>query len=95
MEVRNEGVAYEGTYASLQPYLNETLNSAIRNQIKENITSIFEKTKAQNVDIFRAADNAYKFNKDEWQEYLKSVKDISNYIADFEIEVVVDLKTFI
>lgn len=95
MEVVNENVAYQGAYSVLKPYLNETLISAIKSQITETITSIFEKTKAQNVDLFRVADISYRFNRNDWEEYLLSLGDIDNYLNDFDIEINVNVKSFI
>ena len=95
MEVINEDVAYQGTYAVLTPYLNDALIDAVKSSIEGRVIELFEKTKAQNVDLFKIADRAYKFNKTDWQKFLKGLGDIDNYINKFEIEVNVSIKNFL
>lgn len=95
LEVENDNREVLGAYPNLKPYINKTLKDAIKKQIKEKITNVFETTKSENVDLFRAADMAYRFNKTEWQKYLKTCGNIDNYLENFEIEVKVNVKTFI
>ena len=83
MEVINEDVAYQGTYAVLTPYLNDALIDAVKSSIEGRVIELFEETKAQNVDLFKIADRAYKYNKNDWQKFLKGLGDIDNYINKY------------
>ena len=94
MEVKNDGVSYEGSYTNLSPYENQTLKKAIEKKIKDGINNVFEKTKAEGVDIFRISDVAYRFNNKNWNNYLLSLANIDDFLANVDLTVDVKVKNF-
>jgi len=92
MEINNEAGNYEGSYSFNKPYINQTLRSAIKEQLENNIIEVFNKTKAENIDIFSVANIAYRYNNVEWQNYLKTLTNIDDYLSniDFQVNVIVE-----
>ncbi|MBQ7579180.1 MAG: hypothetical protein IJT25_01465 [Clostridia bacterium] len=95
LEVLNDNGKLVSTLLGQGPYINETLNSAIKKQLETDIKEVFEKTKKQNVDIFNLATHAYKYNTKDFQSFLKTKNNIDDYIEDFNLEVEVIVKDFI
>ena len=94
LEVNNEDVSYQWAFTTLKPYKNDALEKEIKNQIKDAVSMVFEKTKAQNIDLFNAADFAAKFNKKEWDSYLKTLANIDDYMQNVDVNISVEIKNF-
>lgn len=63
---------------------------AFQEKIKDNIYSLFENMQSKNIDIFKIADNAERYNKQEWQNFISNLSNPEEYIKNISLSVEVE-----
>ena len=77
----NNGLFYEQDNTSIKKYKRE-----IEEYISSLIEKLCKKTQFLNFDLYDAADNLYKFNSQDWNEYHTIVGD-DGYVGDIQYKV--------
>lgn len=84
VEMLNEEMS-EKQFQDLDEETVRAIKDAVAQTVEKNITKVFEKTKADGVDIFKFADNCYRFKPGQWKTLYNAYGD--EYLNQVQIQV--------
>lgn len=85
LEILNEGQPSQKIYHNQNDQTILAIKEAIKDKIATCIEKAFEKAKADNVDIFKIADELYQHNAKEWKTYFAEKGEA--YLHDINLDV--------
>lgn len=89
-EILNGGQPNVNIYDLYTDEMIEIIKKAIKEHIEECITSAFEQSKKDQVDIFNIGQTAYRYKPKQWKEFYE--KEGENYLKKCDIKVNVSIK---
>lgn len=90
VEVLNQGQISEKIYHDPDDQMIKAIKDAVKNTIETNIMKTFEKTKSDDVDIFKIADSFYQYKPKQWKEFYSEYGEA--YLDEITVKVQVEIK---
>lgn len=90
VELLNKNNLSEKLYQDLDSETIKAIKEATERTIEADITKAFEKAKSDGVDIFKFADNCYRFRPKQWKSFYKEYGDA--YLSQVSIKVKTEIR---